>query len=219
MWGIGAYPNWARSIFNWSLAMQTRHAFADLRIDPAVGADKAAQVVLFDDLVMEEIQGEFHVLITCHGGVVVEVFNVERHKPGVSGIDGAVEKTLHGGEAGAVGGGGARVVEYIANGGDTDTVNLGLVQADGGNHAGIGDLAVGGDAGFGHVEDSVGATRHASDDALGEAADIIGQAGAPGRLVGALEKMAKIQGFTGNLIDHSIGLFLGEEKMGSIFIA
>ena len=189
--------------------MKTRHAFTDLHIDPAVGADKDAQVVLFDDLVMEEIQGEFHVLITCHGGVVVEVLNVERHKPGVSGRDGDVDQTLHGGEAGAVGGGGARVVKYVTTYGDTDTVNLGLVQADGGNHAGIGDLAVGGDARFGHVEDSVGSARHASDNALGEAAEIVGQAGAPGRLIGALEKLAKTQGLTGVLINHSTGLFLG----------
>ena len=32
---------------------ETRHDFADLHIDPAVEADKAAQVVLLDDLVRE----------------------------------------------------------------------------------------------------------------------------------------------------------------------
>ena len=31
----------------------TRHAFADLHIDPAFGVDEAAQVVLFNDLVRE----------------------------------------------------------------------------------------------------------------------------------------------------------------------
>ena len=59
---------------------------------------------------------------------------------------------------------------------------------------GIGDLAVGRDAGFGHVEDSVGAKRHESADTLGGAAEIVGQAGAPDRLVGVLEKFAQIQG-------------------------
>ena len=49
----------------------TQHAFEDLRIDPAVGADEAAQVVLQDDLVREEIQGKFHVLVSGHGGAVV----------------------------------------------------------------------------------------------------------------------------------------------------
>ena len=170
--------------------MKTRHAFTDLHIDPAVGADKAAQVVLFDDIFREEIQGEFYVLVSCHGGAVLEVFDVERHKPGVRGRDAAVEQTLRGGEADTVGGGDTRVVEYVAANGDTDTVDFVLLRADGGNHAGIGDLAVGMDAGFGHVEDSVGAARHASAGALGEAANIVGQAGAPDRLSGALEKLA-----------------------------
>ena len=82
------------------------------------------------------------------------------------------------------------MVKYVSTDGDTDTVNLGFVWADGGDHAGIGDLAVGGDFGLGHVEYSVGAARHASSYALGEAAEIVGQAGAPDRLVGALEKLA-----------------------------
>ena len=90
--------------------------------------------------------------------------------------------------------------------------------ADGGDHAGIGDLAVGRDSGIGHVEYSVGAARHASAYALGEAAEIIGQAGAPDKLVGDLEKLAQIHGLAGDLIDHRIGLFLGYEVMESINI-
>ena len=46
-----------------------------------------------------------------------------------------------------------------------------------------------------------------SADALGEAADIVGQAGAPGQIVGALGKLAQIQGLDGDLIDHGIGFF------------
>ena len=69
---------------------ETRHAFANLHIDPAVGADEAAQVVLFDDFIQEEIQGEFHVLVLGHGGAVVEVFYVKHYKPGVRGRDGDV---------------------------------------------------------------------------------------------------------------------------------
>ena len=107
-----------------------------------------------------------------------------------------------------MGGGGARVVDFVTANGNTDTVDFGLVRAYGGNHAGIGDLAVGGDAGFGDVEDSV-ATRHAIADTLGEAAEIFDQAGEPVRLVGALEKLAQIQGLAGDLINHGIGLFLG----------
>ena len=88
-------------------------------------------------------------------------------------------------------------------------VDFVFVWVDGGNHAGIGDLAVGGDARFGNLEDSVGATRHASADALYEASKIVVHAGEPGRLVGALQKLAQIQGLSGDLIDHGIGFFLG----------
>ena len=88
-----------------------------------------------------------------------------------------------------MGGGGSRVVEFFSSDSDTETVDF--------------------DAGFGHVEDSVGAARHASDDALGESADIFGQAGEPGCLVGDLEKLAQIQRLAGDLINHGIGLFLG----------
>ena len=79
--------------------------------------------------------------------------------------------------------------------------------ADGGDHAGIGDLSVSRDAGLGHVEDSVGAARHVSADAFGGAAEIVGQSGAPDRLVGALEKLAQIRGLAGDQIDHHIGWF------------
>ena len=72
--------------------------------------------------------------------------NVERYKPVIGGRDGDVEQTLRGGEAGEVGGGGARLVDYVAANGDTDTVDLIFVRAGGGNHARIGDLAVGGNA-------------------------------------------------------------------------
>ena len=69
----------------------TRHAFANLHIDPDVWADEAAQVVMFDDIVREKIQGKFHVLVTGHGRSVVEVFNVGR--------DGAVERGECGGRS------------------------------------------------------------------------------------------------------------------------
>ena len=75
------------------------------------------------------------------------------------------------------------------------------------------------DAGLGHVEDSVGAARHASSNALSEAAKIVGQAGATDRLVRALGNLAQIHGLAGDLVDHRIGLFLGYEVMESIDIA
>ena len=53
---------------------------------------------------------------------------------------------------------------------------------------------------------------------MGEAANIVDQAGVPDRLVGALEKSAHIHRLAGDLIDYRIGLFLGYEVMESIYI-
>ena len=55
---------------------ETLHAFADLHVDPTVGEDEDAQVVLLDDIVREEIQGKFHVLVSGHVGAVIEIFDV-----------------------------------------------------------------------------------------------------------------------------------------------
>ena len=49
---------------------ETRHAFVDLHIDPSVREDESEQVVLLNDLIREEIQGKFHVLVSGHGGAV-----------------------------------------------------------------------------------------------------------------------------------------------------
>ena len=87
------------------------------------------------------------------------------------------------------------------------------MRADGSDHVCIGDLAVDGDAGFWHVEDSVGAARHASANALGEAANIVGQDGAPDRLVVALDNLAHINGLAGDLIDQYIGFFLSYDVL------
>ena len=53
---------------------------------------------------------------------------------------------------------------------------------------------------------------------MSEAAEIVGQAGAPDRFFGALEKLAEIHGLAGDLINHRIGLFLGYAVMKSIKI-
>ena len=90
---------------------------------------------------------------------------------------------------------------------------------DGGDHASIGDLAVGGNSELGNVEYIVVAVRHAIAYVLCEATDIVGQDGAPDRLVGDLEKLEQIHGLASDLIDHRIGLFLEYEVMYSINIA
>ena len=63
-------------IGNAAVLFETRHVFADIHIDPAVREDEAVQVVLLNDLLWEEIQGEFCVLVSGYGVAVVEIFDV-----------------------------------------------------------------------------------------------------------------------------------------------
>ena len=64
---------------------ETWNAFADMHLDTSVRAYKTVQVVFLNDLVWEEIQGKFHVLVSVHGDAVVEIFDVQSHKPGIRG--------------------------------------------------------------------------------------------------------------------------------------
>ena len=51
------------------------HASLDLYVDPAVGAERAEDV-LIDNFVRDACQGELHVLISGHGGAIIEIFDV-----------------------------------------------------------------------------------------------------------------------------------------------
>ena len=52
------------------------HAFADLQVYPSVQC-KLEEVVLGDDFLREYCQTEFHILVTPHGGVVIEIIYVK----------------------------------------------------------------------------------------------------------------------------------------------
>ena len=68
-----------------------------------------------------------------------------------------------------MGGGGAREIKAVATHSDADTVDFGLGESNGGDHAGVSDFSVIGNGRFGNKEDGVGAGGHAGADALGKA--------------------------------------------------
>ena len=65
--------------------------------------------------------------------------------------------------------GGAREIKAVSTHSDADTVDLGLGESNGGNHAGEGDFAVRGSGRSGNKEDGVGAGGHVGAYALDNA--------------------------------------------------
>ena len=116
------------------------HALANLHVDIAVG-DFGGKVVGFDDFRWNLRIQEFHVFEALKWGAVVEILDVGAGKAGVGGGNGAVDKALGGGEAGALGRGVAKVIEAVTVDGEADTVGLSFERADGGHLFSIAYLA------------------------------------------------------------------------------
>ena len=55
----------------------TRHALSDLKVYPTVRASKASKVVLVNDFGWKDVEGEVHIIETCHRSVVVEILDVK----------------------------------------------------------------------------------------------------------------------------------------------
>ena len=133
------------------------------------------QLVLVNDFLWDELEWELHVFVPFHGGAVVKVFYIEHHKFGVRSGDGAVEETFGGGQACTLGGGQAWEVEFVTTHRDADTVRFGLGWSNGRNEASIGDLSAGRNGVSFNENDGVGTGGHPGANALGEAAEIVGQ--------------------------------------------
>jgi hypothetical protein len=108
------------------------------------------------------------------GGPVVKILDVKDHELGIGCQQGAIEKALGGGEAGTLCGGDAGVVQAVTTHSDSDSVGLLLRWANGGNELSIGHFAAQGDGVSGNEKDCVGAGGHASADALGQPAEVVG---------------------------------------------
>ena len=83
---------------------QAWHSFADLHINPAVGGQRA-KIVLEDDFVWDNVQGNIHVFVPGHWSLIINVFNVQGQLPGIGGGNNTIQQTFGCREAGAVGGG------------------------------------------------------------------------------------------------------------------
>jgi hypothetical protein len=195
-------------------------ALTDLHVYPSIGVDKVAKIVLEDDLVREEGDVHFHVLVAIHGSPVVEIFDVHTGEPRTGSRNRAVKEEFGGGERGTLGGCRSRVVETIATGTVADTMGFSFGGANGGLLLAVRNLTAGGDVGARDKKDGVGA-NYPGANPLGKATDVVGHAPEPKIAVGALDELAVVVGGTGAGVDDSVGTCgvidsLGEARTGGI---
>ena len=72
---------------------QAWHAFADLQVYPSVRCN-LEEVVLGSDFLREYCQADFHILVTPHGGVVINCFNVKSDEAGIGSGYRAVQNSF-----------------------------------------------------------------------------------------------------------------------------
>jgi hypothetical protein len=68
------------------------HPFLDFDVDPAVQSDNGRKVVVVNDFVGDNVKTEMHVLRIWHGGVEIEIGEVDAQKLGPRGTDGGIDE-------------------------------------------------------------------------------------------------------------------------------
>jgi hypothetical protein len=71
---------------------KTIHPLSNLNVDPAVRSDNLAMVVMDDDFVGDDVETETHVLGIWHGGVEVEIDEVDAQRLGSRVTDGRINE-------------------------------------------------------------------------------------------------------------------------------
>jgi hypothetical protein len=71
---------------------RTIHPLLNLDVDPAVRSDNAANVLMVNDFVGDDVEMEMHVLGVRHGGVEVVIGKVNAQKLGPRGTDGGINE-------------------------------------------------------------------------------------------------------------------------------
>ena len=102
------------------------------------------QVILGDDLVEDQVEGNFHVLIPMHGCVVIEILNVQSEETSTWGRNGAVQEALGGSQTGTVCCCNSRKLELVAAHFNANTMCLRFVGADTCNKSRVSDCPTSG---------------------------------------------------------------------------
>ena len=90
---------------------------------------------MFHDVGRNEFHWNSHVLILCHWRTQVEIFNVNSHEFGSRCGDNAVDEDLDSGELGCGSGDFSFVVDFVAAGGESNSMRFCFVGFEGGDDA------------------------------------------------------------------------------------
>ncbi len=71
---------------------KTIHLLSNLDVDPSVRSDNIAKVVMVDDFVGDDVEMEIHVFGVWHGGVEVEIGEVDSQKLSPRGTDDGIDE-------------------------------------------------------------------------------------------------------------------------------
>ncbi len=71
---------------------KTIHPLPNLNVDPAIRSNIVAKVVMDNDFIGVDVETETYVLGVWHGGVEVEIGEVDAQKLGPRGTDGGIDE-------------------------------------------------------------------------------------------------------------------------------
>ena len=100
----------------------TIHPLSNLNVYPAIRSDNVAKVVMDNDFVRDDVEMEMHVFGVRHGGVEVEIGEVDAQKLGTRGTDVGIDEEFGRGEIGHWCALVAWIVDPIAANGEPNTM-------------------------------------------------------------------------------------------------
>ena len=106
--------------------------FAGFHIKPAVG-DQGAKIVLADDFVGDNVQGNLHVFVPGNWSVIIKVFYVQGQETGIGGGNDAIKQTFGCHEADGVCGGNSWKIQFVSAHRDVDSVGFRFVWTNDGD--------------------------------------------------------------------------------------
>ena len=111
---------------------QAWNSFAGFHINPAVGG-QGANIVLADDFVGDNVQGNLHIFVSGHWSVIIIINYFQGQEPGIGGGSNTIQKMLGCREAGAVCGSNYWKIQFVIANRDAGSMGFRFVWANAGD--------------------------------------------------------------------------------------
>ena len=190
---------------------KTIHAFVDLHINISIDSN-CMQVVLLDDVIGNDVNGDVHVFISVHGIVEEEIFNVNAHEAGIWCGDDTVEEDFDSGEVCNLCGDIERIVNFVATYCVSDMSHFLFLWSVITDNAKVGSSAAGRHLGGMDEKDGVSSCGHGRLSALCKASKFIAAAVFPVVAITAVEEFFVVSWEIGVWIDG----FQGTVSVGGV---